>query len=389
MLHAGGKFGGAGYKVSGGLHGVGVSVVNALSRRVEVEIDRDGSRHAMSFVDGGHPTSALHDRRPGPRRPHRHDRALLARPDHLRGDRRSRARTLLERLQMMAFLNRGLEIRFRATSAEGARHRRGGHVIVYRYEGGIIDFVRHLNAIRRAAVRRGRLLRGRRGGRRRGRDRVPVEHRLPDRRDPLLRQRHQHRRRRDARGGLPQGPHLGVNSYAREKGLLKEKDEQPPGRGHPRGPRRHHQRASCAIPSSRARPRASSATCPCARSSSGPPTKSLPEWLEEHPPRPSAIVDQGDAGGPGPHRRPRGPRTPSGASRRSTARACPTSSRTATSAEPRRVRAVHRRGRFGRRLGRCGPATPASRRSCPSGARSSTSSGPASTRCCRTPRSRR
>src|SRR5690606_21823344 len=61
VLHAGGKFGGGGYKVSGGLHGVGISVVNALSTRVEVEIDKNGRHHAMAFADGGDLVDRLHE----------------------------------------------------------------------------------------------------------------------------------------------------------------------------------------------------------------------------------------------------------------------------------------------------------------------------------------
>src|SRR4030088_1127385 len=58
-LHGGGKFGGKGYKVSGGLHGVGVSVVNALSTQLLVEVDRGGQRYHMEFGDGGKPRGKL------------------------------------------------------------------------------------------------------------------------------------------------------------------------------------------------------------------------------------------------------------------------------------------------------------------------------------------
>ena len=143
-LHGGGKFGGDGYKVSGGLHGVGVSVVNALSRKLVVEVDQDGKRHTMVFANGGTPQGKLKvtgdapaNGRSGPRR----GTTVTFWPDDTIFETvEFSARTIVERLQMMAFLNKGLEIRF--------RDERPGHdpePVIYKYAGGIVDFVKHIN----------------------------------------------------------------------------------------------------------------------------------------------------------------------------------------------------------------------------------------------------
>ena len=146
LLHAGGKFGGSGYKVSGGLHGVGVSVVNALSTRLEVEIDRGGQRHRMSFVDGGEITEEL--RVVGDSPGGRTGTTVRFWPDEsIFDDVRFRAQALLERLQMMAFLNRNLMIKFRDLRPDGTG---GADWTKYCYEDGISDFVREVNSSKEA-----------------------------------------------------------------------------------------------------------------------------------------------------------------------------------------------------------------------------------------------
>ncbi len=140
VLHAGGKFGGEGYKVSGGLHGVGISVVNALSSRVQVEIDRNGRRHYMDFVDGGCLETRLGETGDSP--DGRTGTTVRFWPDGTIFDEtRFRFQTLAERFQMMAFLNRGLRICLWDERTD-ERHDQ----VEYCYEGGIRDFVAHVNA---------------------------------------------------------------------------------------------------------------------------------------------------------------------------------------------------------------------------------------------------
>ncbi|RAV18692.1 DNA topoisomerase IV subunit B [Paenibacillus contaminans] len=144
MLHAGGKFGGAGYKKSGGLHGVGASVTNALSEWLEVEIYRDGKVHKQRFeywVDDsgkehvGEPTTGLevigNTNRTGTKVTFKPDKRVFHGGTSLNYD------TLSERLQEIAFLNSGLKVNL--------KDERSGRQDSFDYAGGASQFVRFLN----------------------------------------------------------------------------------------------------------------------------------------------------------------------------------------------------------------------------------------------------
>ncbi|GAA0642619.1 DNA topoisomerase (ATP-hydrolyzing) subunit B [Streptomyces thermocarboxydovorans] len=155
VLHAGGKFGGGGYAVSGGLHGVGVSVVNALSSRVSVEVKTDGYRWTQDYKMGV-PTAPL--QRHEPTDETGTSVTFWADPDIFETTDYS-FETLSRRFQEMAFLNKGLTIRLtderesaKATAgadeagADELAEEQKAKTVTYHYEGGIVDFVKYLNS---------------------------------------------------------------------------------------------------------------------------------------------------------------------------------------------------------------------------------------------------
>jgi DNA gyrase subunit B len=145
VLHAGGKFGGDGYKISGGLHGVGASVVNALSSRLDVEIHRDGGKFVQHFAKGGKPQDKL--TKVGPSK--KHGTIITFWPDEtIFEETEFRAQTLIERLREMAFLSKGLEIRFRDERVEPVLAQD------FKFNGGISDFVKHLNSSKEPLFKR-------------------------------------------------------------------------------------------------------------------------------------------------------------------------------------------------------------------------------------------
>jgi DNA gyrase subunit B len=134
VLHAGGKFGGGGYKVSGGLHGVGVSVVNALSEHLRVESARDGTVWAQEYARGK-PTTAVTKVGPSGGR---HGTRTTFRPDpEMFETLEFSFETIAQRLRESAYLNKGIWIKFTDERADRERS--------FYFEGGLISFVRHLN----------------------------------------------------------------------------------------------------------------------------------------------------------------------------------------------------------------------------------------------------
>ena len=135
-LHSGGKFGGDGYKVSGGLHGVGVSVVNALSEWLVAEVRRDGKVYRQEFARG-EPTADMQAVGVAPKEESGTTISFLPDPDVF-DETEFSASTLSQRLRETAFLTRGLRIVVRDERA-------GGKTEEFQYEGGIRDFVSHVN----------------------------------------------------------------------------------------------------------------------------------------------------------------------------------------------------------------------------------------------------
>ncbi len=159
ILHAGGKFGGGGYAVSGGLHGVGISVVNALSTRVVTQVRRDGHLWTQEFADGGKPVAELVQGEPteetGTTQTFWADPGIFETTHY-------DFETLRARFQQMAFLNKGLRItltdeRPEAASedevtGDGVDESRTAQTISYCYERGLMDYVQHLNTTKKFEI---------------------------------------------------------------------------------------------------------------------------------------------------------------------------------------------------------------------------------------------
>ncbi len=136
VLHAGGKFGGGGYKVSGGLHGVGASVVNALSTKMEVEVKRNGNIYRQEYQRGKTVTPLTvvgSSKKTGSRTIFWPDPEIFTETVEYDYD------TLQHRLREMAFLNKGIKITL-TDEREGSKKKE-----VFHYEGGLKEFVKHLN----------------------------------------------------------------------------------------------------------------------------------------------------------------------------------------------------------------------------------------------------
>ena len=137
ILHAGGKFGGGAYKVSGGLHGVGASVVNALSEWLEVTVHQNGNIYAMKFADGGKPLGPLQV--VGSTDCHGSTVRFKADAEIFRETQVYNFETLNTRIRQLAFLNKGIKIILKDEREEEVK------AVEYKYDGGLREYVQFLN----------------------------------------------------------------------------------------------------------------------------------------------------------------------------------------------------------------------------------------------------
>ncbi|OKL48539.1 DNA gyrase subunit B [Boudabousia liubingyangii] len=159
ILHAGGKFGGGGYAVSGGLHGVGISVVNALSTRVETIVKRQGYTWRQTFKDGGHPATSLEK---GEATEETGTTQIFWADPEIFETTTYNYETLRARFQQMAFLNKGLKITL--TDERPNQTQAGDEIsgdeddtndephnksVTFCYEEGLVDYVKYLNTTKK------------------------------------------------------------------------------------------------------------------------------------------------------------------------------------------------------------------------------------------------
>ena len=135
QLHAGGKFDHNSYKVSGGLHGVGVSVVNALSEKLELEISRDGKRYFIEFSNG----TAKAALKPIGKSKETGTKITFLPSKEIFSSIKFNANTIIKRLRELAFLNKGIKISFNDSNNKKEKD------AIFKYDGGIIEYVEFLN----------------------------------------------------------------------------------------------------------------------------------------------------------------------------------------------------------------------------------------------------
>ena len=383
QLHAGGKFDQNSYKVSGGLHGVGVSVVNALSIELRLRIWRDGQEHVIEFRHGDAVESAAR-RRPGADR----STARAKRGTEVTFTPSTETFTMVEfdfatiehRLRELAFLNSGVRI-----VLTDARHAEVKREELF-YEGGLEAFVRYLDRAKTPLIARRSSSRARRDG-------IVVE-------VALWWNDSYHENVLPFTNNIPQrdgGTHL-IGSAQRAD--ARRSTNMPSA---PASPRRRRStspatiaaraspaccRSRCPIRNSRRRRRTSSSRLRCGRSVEGIVNEQLGQWFEEHPTEAKLIVGKVVEAAQA--------REAARKARELTRRkgaldiaSLPGKLADCQERDPAKSEIFIVEGDFGRRLRQAGPQPRVSRRCCRCAAKSSTSSARASTRCCRASRSAR